>query len=388
MFTIIDCNNFWSPTGGGVRRYHLQKIDYFRARNDIRYIFLMSDTKNETEYLNDTTIIEHYVAPKVPGNWEYRFTVLGKEIIPLIRKHEPDAIEVGSPYFMPHIVRKAVRSMKKKPRVFGFWHADYPVTYVHRGMQWATEGVASAAERIAWGYARFSFNWMDAIFVSSHYIIDRMQRRGMRSMRYVPLGTDTDFFSPAKKDKKLERTLKAGEPSRPIFFFPHRFSHEKGTHLILSIYPRLCERLGVEPAIVFAGTGPLLPQVIDACEHYPHIHYVGFIENRDDLAKYYATAQYGFALSSWETFGLSTVEALASGQILVGATEGAARDHIETSKAGITVRYGDETALIDAIEKITSLPERDEMSKRAHLYAARFSWKSCFDTEVRHYTRE
>lgn len=386
MFTILDCNNFWSPTGGGVRRYHLQKIEYFRKRSDIRYVFLMSDNRNETEYLNDNTIIEHYKAPKVPGHWEYRFSVSAGQIAPLIKKHQPDAIEAGSPYFMPHIVRKSIRSLKKKPKVFGFWHADYPVTYVHRAMQWATEPVAKWAEHRAWDYARFSYNWMNGIFVSSHYIIDRMERMGMRHMRYVPLGTDVDFFSPAKKDLKLERTLKAGIHDRPVFFFPHRFSREKGTHLILSIYPRLCKEMGIEPAIVFAGTGPYLPQIIDACEHYPHIHYIGFIENRDELARYYATAQFGFALSNWETFGLSTIEALASGQILVGATEGAAKDHIETSKAGVSVPYGDEEALIQAIIRICSCQEKELMSRRAQHYAARFSWDACFESEIHHYT--
>ena len=73
MLRVLDLNNFWSPTGGGVRRYHLQKLEYFKTREDVHYVFLMQDSETRTEVINETTLIEHVEAWKVPGNWEYRF---------------------------------------------------------------------------------------------------------------------------------------------------------------------------------------------------------------------------------------------------------------------------------------------------------------------------
>ena len=132
MFTLIDCNNFWSPSGGGVRRYHLEKMEYFKQRADVKYIFIMHDSKTYTEQIGENAYIEHLKVPKVMGNWEYRYLVKSKTIAPLLLQHDPDVIEVGSPYFMPKVIHKIVEKNKLKAKVFGFWHADFPVTYVKR----------------------------------------------------------------------------------------------------------------------------------------------------------------------------------------------------------------------------------------------------------------
>ena len=35
-FTVVDFNNFWSPSGGGVRRYHLQKMAFYEGLAGMR----------------------------------------------------------------------------------------------------------------------------------------------------------------------------------------------------------------------------------------------------------------------------------------------------------------------------------------------------------------
>ena len=41
MFTIVDFNNFWSPSGGGVRRYHLQKMAFYEHQKEGLSVFVM-----------------------------------------------------------------------------------------------------------------------------------------------------------------------------------------------------------------------------------------------------------------------------------------------------------------------------------------------------------
>ena len=38
-FTVVDFNNFWSPSGGGVRRYHLQKMAFYEQQSDALDVF-------------------------------------------------------------------------------------------------------------------------------------------------------------------------------------------------------------------------------------------------------------------------------------------------------------------------------------------------------------
>src|SRR5690606_23635297 len=69
---ILDVNEFWSPSGGGVRRYHLQKMAFFRNRGDIRHVMVMGASRALAESQGPGSVVEHVPAFKFPGNWEYR----------------------------------------------------------------------------------------------------------------------------------------------------------------------------------------------------------------------------------------------------------------------------------------------------------------------------
>ncbi len=381
----MDCNNFWSPSGGGVRRYHLEKLARFRAWDDVHYVFVMPDDHRRSEVLEESCIIEHVPGVKFPGNWEYRFILDWKALREVITKHRPDVIEIGSPYIMPWMIGKALAGLPFKPHVCGFWHADFPVTYVGRFFLKFGKPIGALAESLAWWYARLHYNKMDSTFVASRFILDRMQTRGIRNLRFVPLGVDTDTFQPLRRDESLVAELKAGLPERLTLFFGHRFCEEKGLRTLLLAYPDICRRLGHDPALVFAGTGPDLPLVKRAAEDYPHIRYVGFIREPLEMAKWYASCDFGLMLSGWETFGLSILESMASGQLVIGADQGAAREHIEVSGAGLTSRVGDGRSLADSIEKLYRTDDREARRRMGCNYAGRLTWEACFRKELELY---
>lgn len=382
---ILDVNEFWSPSGGGVRRYHLQKMAYFRERSDTLHVMVMPGAEKapRTERTGPRSFIEHVPAFKFPGNWEYRLCPSVATLRAAIVKHKPDVIEIGSPYLLPGRIRAALRGTGLKPALVGFWHADFPVTYIERFFGKFGKAAGRGAAALAWAYARRRYNRMDAVFVSSRVILERMHRHGIRNLHHVPLGVDIDVFRPDRRDDARARELKAGLPERLTIFFGHRFSEEKGLRTLLAAYPSLCARLGHEPAVVFAGTGPDLDRVRAALARHPHMRYIGFVREPAEMAAWYASTDMGLALSGWETFGLSIVEALACGQILVAADQGAAREHAEHSGAGLTVRVADPAALVDAIDALwrdrASWPLRAEMAVN---YAQALTWERCFDKEA------
>jgi alpha-1,6-mannosyltransferase len=380
---ILDANEFWSPSGGGVRRYHLQKMEFFRPRTDVRHVMVMPGEAARTERTGPESFIEHVPAFKFPGNWEYRLCPSTKALREVILRHRPDVIEVGSPYLLPGRIRRAIRGIAPAPKIVGFWHADFPVTYVGRYFARFGSGIGKLAENLAWAYAHFQYNRMDAVIVPSNVILGRMRAHRIRNLHHVPLGVDTEVFKPERREETRVLHLKAGLPERLTIFFGHRFAEEKGLRTFLKAYPGICRRPGHEPAVVFAGTGPDLDRVEAAVRAHKHMQYIGFVREPADMAAWYASCDMGLALSGWETFGLAIVEALASGQILVAADQGAAREHVEQSGAGVTVPVANPDALAAAVEFLwndrANWPER---SRRAVEYARGLTWEACFRREL------
>ncbi len=383
--TLIDCNNFYSPSGGGVRRYHLQKLEYFRKRPQFKYVHVRPGDVRRTEQVGENAFIEYIPAFKVPGEWDYRYSIRSRHLKKIIREYQPDVIEVGSPYFMPILVRHSLRGLAKQPKVVGFWHSDFPITYMKRGLLPWGNWAANASEKVGWKFARWNFRAMDEIFVPSLLVQERLSEKNIGPTRYMPLGVNTELFNPVQKDLDLIEKLKAGVPERLTIFFPHRFCDEKGLKLILEAYPLLCEELKVEPALVFAGTGPDLSLVEAAAREYPHIRFLGFVENDREMARWNASCEMGLALSGWETFGLSILEAMASGQMLVGASTGAALEHIRESGCGLTIDHQNKLELVEAIVKLARHSDRKKLSEKARDYASDRTWRACFDREVAAY---
>ena len=385
MFTIVDFNNFWSPSGGGVRRYHLQKMDFYQRQNEVLSVFVMPDSRTFTEKKNDNLIIEHVKAFRFPGNWEYRFIWKQSQIQPVLRKYRPDVIEVGSPYILPTVVRMAAKKIVPKAALLSFWHADFPITYVERPVANKTNKlVGEFCRDAAFWYARQEFRGYDGIQVSCKEVMNRLERKGLPKSHWIPLGCDIQMFNPGKRDETLVQQLKDGNPDRLTIFFPHRFCEEKGIELVLGAYDILSEKLNCEPALVLAGTGPSLPQVKEAVARHPHIQYVGFINSADEMARYYSSVDLGLALSGWETFGLSILESMACGNAQVGAATGAAAEHVRESEAGTILGKRTPKSLADAIiDLYHSNLQQKKLNARA--YAEKFSWDDCFRRQLELY---
>ncbi|WP_420317656.1 glycosyltransferase [Ekhidna sp.] len=359
-------------------------MEFYKDKPDIKYIFIMHDEKTYTEQIGENAFIEHLKVPRIDKSGEYR-TLFKKSIIePLLVKLNPDVIEVGSPYFMPRIVNSVVSKHQLKSKVFGFWHADFPVTYVKRYLQKLGSPIANAGEQIAWAFARKHYNKMEGVLASSEAIIRRMESNGIKNVHFVPLGVDHNLFNKERFNQKLLEELKAGDDDRLTMLFSHRFSNEKGIDLLIDAYPLLCQQLNCEPALVFAGSGPRINRVTNMVEKYRNVHFVGFIEDKVKLAEYYASVDLGFALSEWETFGLSQLEALSSGLPILVANDGAALEHANNSGIPIILKERTPTELAKAIVAFAKSPN-PSFKKKAVTYAKKFSWRNCFERQLEIY---
>ncbi|MFO7566865.1 MAG: glycosyltransferase [Enhygromyxa sp.] len=384
MLTVLDVNNFWSPTGGGVRRYELEKARVLGDRPDVNFVFALPDRTTWTERRSRNVVFEH-IGHTLPSPGEYRNIVLPGELRRVIERHSPDVIECGSPIFLPPLMRAVTAKLERKPAIVGFWHADFPRTYTGLGMRLIHPKLEPWGERFGWWWMQKALRDFDAMFVASRWVGRGLMGHGIDRLYYTPLGVDSETFNPKRRDRELVDRFSAGNPKRAILFFPHRLSEEKGVRNMLAAYELLTRRLDPVPALVFAGTGPDRPLVEQAVARHEHVHFVGYLESRELLAKHFASSDICPSLSKFETFGLSTAEAMASGLAIVAADQGCAAELVEDAGAGLTVPYNDSPALADAIIELIREGRLPERGAAGRAYAQGLTWDAAFERELRFY---
>lgn len=384
VLTVLDVNNFWSPTGGGVRRYELEKARVLGSMADVNFVFALPDRTTWTERRSENVVFEH-IGSTIPSPGEYRNIVFAGELRRVVERYSPDVIECGSPIFLPPLMPVVTANLSRKPAIVSFWHADFPRTYTGLGMRLLHPKLESWGERFGWWWMERSLRDFDAVFVASRWVGRGLMRHGIDRLYYTPLGVDSETFNPSRRDPDLADRLRAGHPERTILFFPHRLSEEKGVRNMLAAYEILLRRLDPVPALVFAGTGPDRQLVEQAIATHEHVHFVGYLESRSLLAKHFASSDICPSLSKFETFGLSTAEAMASGLAIVAADQGCAAELVEDSGAGLTVPYNDPQALADAIIALIREGRLRERGAAGRAYAKRLTWDATFDRELRFY---
>jgi alpha-1,6-mannosyltransferase len=384
VLTVLDVNNFWSPTGGGVRRYELEKARVLGAMAGVNFVFALPDRTTWTERLSEQVVFEH-IGNTLPSPGEYRNIVLPGELRRVVERYSPDVIECGSPIFLPPLMRAVTAKLERQPAIVGFWHADFPRTYTGLGMRLIHPKLEPVGERFGWWWMQRTLRDFDALFVASRWVGRNLMNHGLDRLYYTPLGVDSETFHPKRRDPELAERFAAGNPKRAILFFPHRLSEEKGVSNMLAAYELLTHRIDPVPALVFAGTGPDRKLVEDAVLRHEHVHFVGYLESRELLAKHFASSDICPSLSKFETFGLSTAEAMASGLAIVAADQGCAAELVEDSGAGLTVPYNDAGALADAIVELIREGRLRERGAAGRAFAQGLTWDATFERELRFY---
>lgn len=380
---LCDINMLFSESGGGIRTYHLNKISYFKNKPDISYSFIYPSARNEIERDGNTTILR-MKGNALPGMPHYRFLLNVFKLRRQLNQLSPDIIEIGSPYLSPLLVKSA--ASRTGAALTGFWHADYPITYFNRYLSAIHPVLGRFGESLAWRYARSTYGNYAATFASAECIVKRLWENGIPRVLHTPLGVDTRLFHPRKRDEQLRKRFGA-EPDIPLFFFPHRLMDEKGFCTLLKVYPQIRSRLG--SVIIFAGKGPKEPLLREFMKKNEDVHYLDHVKDPRELAALYASSDAVFALSPFETFGLSAAESMASGCPVIGVGAGGIGELVRKSGGGVTIQnHMNSVQLLDTTVSFMSSPGRIEAGKRARAYAQKnFDWNVVFDRQLDYYLK-
>jgi alpha-1,6-mannosyltransferase len=143
-----------------------------------------------------------------------------------------------------------------------------------------------------------------------------------------------------------------------------------------------------DATLVLMGDGPSRRRLQDGSRG-SRIIWLPYENDRERLADMLASVDLVVSPGSIETFGLSALEAAASGTPVLSADRGGVAEQIRASGAGATFVAGDSGSLAD--EAVRLLRARDDLARLGALgraYAEReHSWNSVFDRIFEIYRR-
>ncbi len=229
----------------------------------------------------------------------------------------------------------------------------------------------STALRLAGPYLRsFDRNTADHVtqfIANSHHTAKRIERVYSRQSTVIHPPVDTRRFSPDPSINREDCFITAGA-----------FEPYKKTDLIINAAIRTGIRLRV------IGTGSETSRLQQIAAGHSNIEILGYVSS-DRLLQLFQTAR-GFLFAAQEDFGMTPVEAMATGCPVIAYAHGGAEDWMQTPQCGITFSEQSVDSLCDAIKRFQS-DNALFTTDNCRVNALRFS-PDRFDTEVLKVVRE
>ena len=363
---ICDVTQSWSEVGGGVGTYLRHKRRHIVENTPHRHLLIVPGA--EDSVVEEGRAITATVrSPHVPGSPNYRLMLRNGAVRELLERFRPDLIECQDSYNLPWA---AIGHRKRNPDtalVAGYF-TDFPTVYVERPFSKVMGGtLAGAAGRLCYRYCGSLYRRFDAVFaLSENGGATKLRSYGVDDVQIVPLGAELGDFGPSLRDERLRRSV--GATDGPLLIYVGRLDLEKKPNVVVDAFRKLPEAL--DARLVLLGEGPLRAEIEALGDK--RIFTPGYVRNRQELARWLASADLYVSGMADETFGVSIIEAQASGLPVVGVAAGAMIDRV-TPDMGRLGPVNDADAMATNILAVWN-SDRGAMGEIAQAQARQYSW--------------
>lgn len=357
---IADVTMFWSPAGGGVRRYVATKRQWLQTRAGwihsavVPCLSQRASRAPSAPALRDVQPVEVGVPslplPFAPG---YRVARSRRRAAEVLCRLAPDLIEAGDPYNLAWAALDAAQALRVP--ALAFVHSDLPALAARVG--------GLRAERLAWRYLARLYPRFDLVLAPSAALCARLRAAGVRAQRQ-PLGVDCLRFTPAARDVAWRSEIGAA-PEQKIVLYAGRLAPEKNLPTLLAAV----ERLGPRWLLVLIGEGPVR---LDG----PQLRRLPFERDQTRLARALASCDVFAHAGDIETFGLAPLEAMACGTPVVARAAGGLAELVD-DEVGAAVERDDAACFAEAIDAVARR-DREPLAAAARRRACAHDWPRVF----------
>ncbi|WP_300975395.1 glycosyltransferase [Sphingomonas sp. LHG3406-1] len=322
---LCDLTQSWSSVGGGVGTYLRAKRAHIIAQTPHKHLMILPGPHDAIEESEGGRAITVWLkSPQVPFSPNYRLLVRNKAVRKALASFRPDVIECQDAYNLPWAALRHRESHPDSALIAGYM-TDFPTVYVARPFgKVMPSALAEAAGRLCYDYCGRLYRKFDMVYALSEAGGGRLLRSlGVEDVRILPLGVELEAFGPDRRDPELRRSLGLTD-DQPLLIYVGRMDIEKRPDIIVEAFRSLPEALGAR--LVLLGQGPQKEQ-FEALRD-PRIITPGFVTDRPTLARWLASADLYVSAMPNETFGVSVIEAQASGLPVVGVDGGAMPERV------------------------------------------------------------
>ena len=321
---FCDLTQSWSEFGGGVGTYLRRKRDHILSHTPHRHLLIVPGAEDRVQESGRATTVT-IASPRVPGSPNYRLLLRNGAVRKALDRFRPDLVECQDGYNLPW---SALSYRKRNPSVAvtAVYMTDFPTAYVHRPLKPIIgDFVATELRSFAYRYCGFLYRRFDTVIaLGEHGGAAKLRQLGVNNVEIIPLGVEIDEFSPRNRDPELRRSLglKNGEP---LLIYVGRLDRERRAEILIEAFRELPNDLGAR--LVLAGEGPVRDSILESGDD--RVIAPGYLSDRRELARWLASADMYVSAMADETFGVSVIEAQASGLPVIGVAAGGMLDRVD-----------------------------------------------------------
>lgn len=369
--TVLDITKWFGETSGGVRTYLHEKARYVAAREALRHVLVVPGPFDGYA-LGDGVRTYRLRGPRIPTQTAYRFLFATRTTRRILRHEAPSIIEVGSPFLVPWVTAFASRGLGVPLVAFHHTSLAGHALPPRRPAQ-----LHNARTRGLGAYLRRLNRLFSTTIVASDFAAEELRRVGIDRVSRIPLGVDLEHFHPSRREQRRATRRRFALPEdRPVVLYMGRLAPEKSLGVVLDAWPAVARATGAQLVIAGAGSAER-----DLRARAPHgsITWLPFLSDRERVARLHAAADVYLSPGAVETFGLSALEAMASGVPVVTPAAGGGGELVQRSQAGAEYEPGSPSDAARALLAVLGGEPRI-LGARGRAYAERaHAWSTVFD---------
>jgi len=315
-------------------------------------------------------------SPLVSRTAQYRALLNLRAVEEILEEERPDLIESGDPYQLGWKAVKVGRALRVP--VIGFYHSHFPEAYVRNSARLLGKMATRRVMKFSRAYVRKLYNQHTATLVASEQLAGVLRDWGVRNVRVLSLGVNTEIFRSDGSGNEAIRRLLGVKSGQILLLYVGRLAKEKNTATLLGAFKVLQRRRPNEFHLLVIGDGPERNQLRKLQARSKNVSSIRYCTDPHELASYYRAADIFVHPGVQETFGLAALESQACGTPVVGI-RGSYMDNVICHDQESWARENSPEALADAIEECSAKKLSSLGRNASRIARSLYSWPQVFE---------